>query len=613
MTVRLVETIQSSQSPLPLRAPSDSALSNTLERIFGFSHFRSSQEEICTTAMRGQDVLVVMPTGAGKSLCYQLPAVAKPHNRTIVVTPLIALMDDQESKLKSFGISTAAIHSGKSRLDCRQSCIDWRDGRLQVMFISPERLGVQEFFEFLVRYKPDLIAIDEAHCISCWGHDFRPDYRMLGEKIAALRPANVIALTATATTEVQQDILQQLGMTTAAVFVEGFRRTNLAIDVLNISNAMRVSAIQELLRDEHNRPAIVYAPTRAAAELLAKNLSSSFKVGLYHAGRTPAERFAVQDQFLSNQTDVMVATIAFGMGIDKPNIRTVIHAALPSSIEGYYQEIGRAGRDGKPSRAVLMYANSDIKTHEWFFESSYPNPDDLEFFHASLPQSGAMTDDLQGLFAKIFGSSKANLQNALEKLWIHAAIQLQQDGLIQPVKNRSWLTSYRRQFFHRKQQLQAMLAFAGKNQCRMVQIVRHFGDKRDEMKACELCDACQGSIASHHNTKNEPTLTQINQHMRVILKALQPVSAKPAGPIFQDVLNHINLTRREFEVALNDLVDLNFVRTWNDQFIKDGQEISYRWLSLTETARQWLYKHKLAPAPGLQIKTTPKKRKRKKK
>src|ERR1700678_1185376 len=244
-------------------------LTSLLHTTFGFPAFRANQEAVCRAATEGRDVLLVMPTGAGKSLCYPLPAIARQAageaGAALVISPLIALMDDQAAKLTAAGLKVARIHSGLSRDHARQACRDYLDGTLQFLFIAPERMRVPNFPEMLARKKPSLIAIDEAHCISAWGHDFRPDYRTLGDFLPALRPAPVIALTATATPTVQKDIIPQLKLTQPELFIHGFRRHNLAIAGVELSKPRRREFTANLLKEKSNRPAIVYAPSRKAA------------------------------------------------------------------------------------------------------------------------------------------------------------------------------------------------------------------------------------------------------------------------------------------------------------------------------------------------------------
>ena len=261
------------------------------------------------------------------------------------------------------------------------------EGRLDFLFIAPERLRVPGFPEMLARRTPALVAVDEAHCISEWGHDFRPDYRLLGERLPALRPAPIVALTATATPRVQRDIAEQLALAAPRRFIHGFRRTNIAIEAATVKPGEdRTDIALRVLREPERRPAIVYAPTRKGAEELATALAADGRTAAaYHAGMAAPRRERVQTAFLGGELDVVVATIAFGMGIDKPDVRTVLHTAMPSTVEGYYQEIGRAGRDGKASRAVLLYSWADRRTHEYFLERDYPEPEVLERLFRALP------------------------------------------------------------------------------------------------------------------------------------------------------------------------------------------------------------------------------------
>ena len=453
---------------------------------------------MCRAAVEGRDVLLVMPTGAGKSLCYQLPALAR-GGTALVISPLIALMDDQAAKLDALGLRVARIHSGLPREQAREACRAYLDGALDFLFIAPERLRVPGFPEMLARRKPGLIAIDEAHCISQWGHDFRPDYRMLGQHLGALRPAPVMALTATATTQVQDDIVAQLDLKHAARFIHGFRRDNLAIEVAEVPRPDRPRLSATLLAPAERRPAIVYAPTRKEAESLAAELGRAFPAAAYHAGLDPDHRERVQREFLAGRLEVVVATIAFGMGIDKADVRTVLHTALPASLESYYQEIGRAGRDGLPSRTVLMHSFADRRMNDFFFERDYPPVDRLDAIFRQLSDRPLHRDELPELLRRDKSAPTLDAEaceKALEKLVIHGGALLDYEGFLTRGHAR-WRAPYTAQSNHRGSQLDRVIRFAESHECRMFALVRHFGDTGDRHRGCDVCDICapQATIA----------------------------------------------------------------------------------------------------------------------
>src|ERR1019366_5596448 len=334
--------------------------------------------------------------------------------------------EDQVAKLSSHGIASDRIHSGRDRQASRAACRAYLDGALDFLFIAPERLKVPGFPEMLARRHPTLVAIDEAHCISQWGHDFRPEYRMLGDRLPLLRPAPVLALTATATPAVQDDIVALLGLRTPQRFIHGFRRTNIAVEVVEKGPSSRADAVVALLAAPDRRPAIVYAPTRREAEALAETLSSITRALPYHAGLPSAERARTQRAFLDGSVEIVVATIAFGMGIDKADVRTVVHTALPQTLEGYYQEIGRAGRDGAASRAVLFQSFVDGKTHMFFHERDYPEAGSLSALFERLSDAPIEKDAL----AASAGLAPTVFEKALEKLWLHGGARVDPDETI---------------------------------------------------------------------------------------------------------------------------------------------------------------------------------------
>jgi RecQ family ATP-dependent DNA helicase len=329
----------------------------------GFESFRPGQQEAVEAALAGRDSLVVMPTGGGKSLCYQLPGLAS-EDLTIVVSPLIALMNEQTQRLSAAGHPVTMVTSTMGH-DARNRALTMLGGEARIVYCSPERFGSSLFLELLSRRRIDLLAVDEAHCISAWGHDFRPDYLRLPEIAEQLGRPPVMACTATATEAVTTEILSRFALRDPLLVRSSFDRPNLSFDVLRLegrgSQARRMALLEAGLRDAANRPAIVYCGTRRGTDEVAAALcDTGIPAVRYHAGMESVERDLAQESFMSGETDVVVATNAFGMGIDKRDVRSVWHLAIPTSLEAYYQEAGRAGRDGGPARAVLLALRTDL-------------------------------------------------------------------------------------------------------------------------------------------------------------------------------------------------------------------------------------------------------------
>jgi ATP-dependent DNA helicase RecQ len=348
-------------------------LETALQQHFGFGAFREGQRAVIASVLAGTPTLGIMPTGAGKSLCFQLPALLLP-GLTLVVSPLVALMKDQVDALAARGIPATFVNSTLSDSERRERLYRALRGEARLLYVAPERFRAPRFIEALSAVPLALMAIDEAHCISQWGHDFRPDYARLGEVRAALKPARIVALTATATPEVRADIVAALGLVEPKIFVAGFDRQNLFLEVRHLrSGKQKLAAALELASS--GEPGIVYAATRKKAERLAADLTGrGVSTAVYHAGLETNARSEVQDRFMAGAARVVVATNAFGMGIDKPDIRFVVHAQVPRAVESYYQEIGRAGRDGAPARALLLFNHADVFLQERLIASSYPSP-----------------------------------------------------------------------------------------------------------------------------------------------------------------------------------------------------------------------------------------------
>lgn len=377
-----------------------------LKDNFGFKTFRSGQKEVISRVINGENVLAVMPTGGGKSLCYQIPALVK-SGVTLVVSPLISLMKDQVDALRQNGIAAAAINSTIPQEEVNPILRQAYEGQVKLIYVTPERLNM-EYFRYQLNFLPiDLVAIDEAHCISQWGHDFRPAYRQLKEAIDQLKSRpNILALTATATPAVQEDIGQQLAIEKDNFIITSFARPNISFRVVHPEKSTR-RYIREYLKAHAQEAGIIYVNTRRGVdELTTYLLEHHFAVAGYHAGMDAATRARVQDDFQFDRVNTIVATSAFGMGIDKSNVRFVIHATAAQNIESYYQEAGRAGRDGLPSEAVLIYHPNDLRQYRWFIDQSTADDDyrDLQYQKLQAVANYASTPEcLQQYIVRYFG------------------------------------------------------------------------------------------------------------------------------------------------------------------------------------------------------------------
>jgi ATP-dependent DNA helicase RecQ len=343
-----------------------SDLHGTLKKQFGYDEFRPLQESIIRDSLGGRDVFVLMPTGGGKSLCFQLPALLR-DGLTIVISPLISLMKDQVDGLQASGIPATFLNSTLDADEARARLRRLHRGEFRLLYIAPERLMLNDFLEKAKGWRVQQIAIDEAHCISEWGHDFRPEYRQLAEVRAHFPGAPLIAMTATATDRVRADILKQLRLNNPSCYVASFNRPNLTYRVVAKNDP--VSQITTFLQEHPDESGIIYCASRKTADTLAKKLTiAGFETKPYHAGLESRERAATQEAFRRDDVRVVTATIAFGMGVNKPNVRFVVHYDLPKNLEGYYQETGRAGRDGLPAECILLFSIGDVVKQKRFIE-----------------------------------------------------------------------------------------------------------------------------------------------------------------------------------------------------------------------------------------------------
>lgn len=355
-----------------------------LKKYFGYDTFRKSQIDPIKSILSGKDTLTIMPTGGGKSICFQIPALIFKEGVTIVISPLISLMKDQVDGLNNSGISSTYINSSLDNLEIEERIYNAINGQYKLIYIAPERLESIDFCNKLKDIKISLLAVDEAHCVSQWGHDFRPSYRKIARFIESLNDRPIVsAFTATATEQVREDIIRLLKLKEPEVFINGFDRENLTLKVLRGEN--KLDYIINYTSENKEGTGIIYCATRKECEVVYNNLKKrNIRVGIYHAGLSDEERKVAQEDFSYDNIDVIVATNAFGMGIDKSNVRYVVHYNMPKNIEAYYQEIGRAGRDGEKSECILLFSPGDIQTQKYFIDMKNLSPEKKSQEYANL-------------------------------------------------------------------------------------------------------------------------------------------------------------------------------------------------------------------------------------
>ncbi len=485
-------------------------LGGALQEHFGFAAFRPGQREACEAALEGRDVLVVMPTGSGKSLCYQLPGLMR-DDLTIVVSPLVALMQDQVEALEARGLGdrVALVNAQQDSATNSETLRRAAAGDLRLLYVAPERFASPGFLEAMRDARIGLFVVDEAHCVSQWGHDFRPDYFRLADAARYLGAGSIVASTATATPRVALDIARRLGLDDPLKVATGFDRPNISFAVARPAPHQKRPLIAQALAEPDALPAIVYAGTRAGTEEIAEQLSAALgeEATAYHAGLDRETRAAVQRRFLADDVRVIVATNAFGMGVDKPNVRTVIHASVPSSLEAYYQEAGRGGRDGLPARALLLAENRDKALHVHFIKSEEVD-EKLPARLYELLRSAADDQGRYGVDARELMRAAGGVPDRLRALLGH----LTRAGAISPSPSSpdrvagkivaafdrrvaaACRTSVEEGARARWRQYREIWAYVEGDKCRRQAILHHFGDhaaadRPDGLPCCDVCDS----------------------------------------------------------------------------------------------------------------------------